>query len=195
MPDRRTVAFALFAALSVGCGAPSEDATPDDAPTTASDAVTGERGTDASTWTMSAMRFGPLTIGVHAADASPLVRGTLMITNERDPQGCEYAEWSEAPDQVRLMFVGGRLARVESESRAVGTVEGARVGDTEARIDSIHGARVIRQPHKYTTGRYLIVRVPADAPTHAYVFETDGARVTRLRAGRLPEVEWVEGCA
>ena len=174
----------MCVALAVGCGAPSEDADREASPSV-----------DGAAWTITAMRFGPLTIGMHAADAAPLVPGTLTITNERDPQGCEYAEWSEAPERVRLMFVGGRLARVESDAPAVGTADGARVGDPEARIDSIHGARVIRQPHKYTSGRYLIVRVPADAPTHAYVFETDGAHVTRLRAGRLPEVEWVEGCA
>jgi hypothetical protein len=28
----------------------------------------------------------------------------------------------------------------------------------------------------------------------AIVFETDGKRVTMFRAGRMPEVEWVEGC-
>ena len=27
------------------------------------------------------------------------------------------------------------------------------------------------------------------------VFETDSQRVTRYRAGRLPEVEYVEGCS
>jgi hypothetical protein len=28
----------------------------------------------------------------------------------------------------------------------------------------------------------------------ALVFETDGKHVTMFRAGRLPEVKWVEGC-
>ena len=28
----------------------------------------------------------------------------------------------------------------------------------------------------------------------AALIETDGERVTRYRAGRLPEVEWVEAC-
>ena len=37
---------------------------------------------------------------------------------------------------------------------------------------------------------------PSDpALPYRLVFETDGERVTRYRAGRLPEVEWVEGCA
>ena len=30
---------------------------------------------------------------------------------------------------------------------------------------------------------------------HRMVFETDGKRVKLIRAGRLPEVEYIEGCA
>ena len=29
----------------------------------------------------------------------------------------------------------------------------------------------------------------------AYVFETDGKRVTNFRAGKFPEVEYIEGCS
>lgn len=172
--------------VATGAVTASRDEIPEPQPSTA---------TDASTWTISPTRFGPLAIGMRLADAVPLVRGSITLDRASDPESCEYADWGGAPEQVRLMFIGDRLARVESDARQVGTAEGARVGDREARIDSIYGASVTRQPHKYTAGRYLIVRQPADAPTHAYVFETDGERVTRLRAGRLPEAEWVEGCA
>jgi hypothetical protein len=52
------------------------------------------------------------------------------------------------------------------------------------------------EPHKYTDGPYL-VQPPAAATGSAYriVFETDGRRVTRYRAGMRPQVEYVEGCA
>jgi hypothetical protein len=91
------------------------------------------------------------------------------------------------------MFAGDTLVRIESDS-AVATDDGARVGDSEAAIDSLYGAGVQRRPHKYTDGRYLIVPSPRDSALRL-VFETDGARVTRFRAGRLPQVEWVEGCS
>ena len=42
--------------------------------------------------------------------------------------------------------------------------------------------------------RREFVVTPADT-TRRLVFETDGARVLRYRAGRRPEVEWVEGCS
>lgn len=46
------------------------------------------------------------------------------------------------------------------------------------------------------SGKYLIATPAASADAgFRIVFETDGASVLKYRAGRLPEVEWVEGCA
>ena len=52
------------------------------------------------------------------------------------------------------------------------------------------------EPHKYTDGP-CVVLTPAAAAGGVYriVFETDGRRVTRYRAGTRPRVEYVEGCA
>jgi hypothetical protein len=40
-----------------------------------------------------------------------------------------------------------------------------------------------------------MVVVPPEDTTHRIVFETDGQNVTLFRSGRMPEVEWVEGCS
>jgi hypothetical protein len=93
------------------------------------------------------------------------------------------------------MVVNGQVARVEVSNAAVATTAGARVGDTEARITALYPGRVQTTPHKYTDGRYLTVRGAAADSVHRLVFETDGQRVTRYRGGRMPEVEWVEGCS
>ena len=44
-------------------------------------------------------------------------------------------------------------------------------------------------------GRYLTVPSADGDPTHRVIFETNGTRVTRYRAGVRPAVEYVEGCA
>jgi hypothetical protein len=94
------------------------------------------------------------------------------------------------------MVRGGEVARVQVDSGPVRTVEGAGIGDSEARIDSLYHGRVTVGPHKYTEGHYLTVKpTTGDESAFRLLFETDGRRVTRYRAGRLPEVEWVEGCA
>jgi hypothetical protein len=107
---------------------------------------------------------------------------------------CEYLNPPGTP--VMLMFVSDTLVRVDVRDGSVTTAEGARVGDTEARIEELYAGRVTTTPHKYTgpTGHYLTVSVPS-LPANLLVFETDGRRVTLYRVGRKPEVEWVEGCA
>jgi hypothetical protein len=94
------------------------------------------------------------------------------------------------------MVVDGRIARVEVFDSTVVTNHGARIGDTEATIDSLYPHRVTVTPHKYTEGHYLLV-APRDSTDSGLelVFETEGGRVTQYRAGRLPEVEYVEGCS
>jgi hypothetical protein len=93
------------------------------------------------------------------------------------------------------MVVDGRVARVETQDSAVATDRGGRVGDSESRIDSLYSGRVTVEPHKYVNGHYLIVAPETAGDSSRIIFETDGARVTRLRAGLLPAVGWVEGCS
>jgi hypothetical protein len=105
---------------------------------------------------------------------------------------CHYVRPPQGPSGLSFMAVQGRIARIDVDSATVATTAGARVGDSEARVGELYGERLIVAPHKYVEGHYLTV-TPAD-PAYRIIFETDGQRVTRYRAGRLPEVEWVERC-
>lgn len=109
---------------------------------------------------------------------------------------CAFVQPVAKLDSVAFMVVDGRIARVDVTGGRVATAEGARVGDSEDRINTLYAGRVEVQPHKYTAGHYLVVR-PTTRADDAYriIFETDGSRVTSYRAGRRPEVEWVEGCS
>jgi hypothetical protein len=119
-----------------------------------------------------------------AAPADPALRSS----------GCGFVQPRGAPDGVTLMVENGRVVRADVTSGSAKTAEGAGIGDTEARILELYpGLR--SGPHKYTPGSYLVVLPNAPADTlHRYVFETDGVRVTRFRAGVFPPVEYVEGC-
>jgi hypothetical protein len=89
------------------------------------------------------------------------------------------------------MVVDGRIARVDVENQSIATGAGARIGDSEARIKRLY-PQVEVTPHKYVRGHYLTA-MPAGE--YRIIFETDGVRVTRYRAGRMPEVKWIEGCS
>jgi hypothetical protein len=109
---------------------------------------------------------------------------------------CSYVHPSAAPGGVLLMLARGQVARIDVDSAGVASDAGVAVGDSAARVADSYAGRVTATPHKYVSGgQYLTVRPgPAEDPGRRMVFETENGRVTRFRAGRLPEVEWVERC-
>jgi hypothetical protein len=146
-------------------------------------------------WDVTIEGIGPVRAGMTLSQAASVLGTPLRMLG--DSQACDYARPTNAsPDSLIFMVVDSQIARVEVSGTAVATVEGARIGDSEARIDSLYPGRVTVQPHKYTDGHYLVVRpTTVSDTTHRIIFETDGKVVTQFRSGRMPEVTWVEGCA
>ena len=91
------------------------------------------------------------------------------------------------------MIEKGVLTRVEVRGRSVETLSGIRIGYAEEKVRQAYGSRVGTEPHKYDpTGNYMKI-FSADR-TKALVFETDGEKVTKFRAGLSESVQYVEGC-
>lgn len=192
------ITLALALTLLAACGTTSDD--------------NGESvSSDPSTWTVRPEGFGPIVAGRRVEDIARLLPGAFELPVGAVETACTYAVWNAAPPGVRVMVEDGAVTRVDVlRGRTIATEEGARIGDSEARIDSLYEGRVERRPHKYTEGSYLIVRAdtarplpevtdPGATPPNTrsdfrLVFETDGARVTRYRAGLFPAVEYVEDC-
>ncbi len=126
-----------------------------------------------------------------AEEARQALEGNLTGAPSAQQEACYYLQPEDGPSGVLFMVSDGRIARVDVREGAIATAEGARVGDSEERIQTLYPGRVTVTPHKYVEGNYLTV---ADGD-HRLLFETEAGKVTRYRAGRLPEVEWVEGCS
>ena len=138
---------------------------------------------------------GPLKIGMTLADARKATSGAVSAPPAADTAVCGFARWSGAPAGVRLMTAKGRIVRVDVDSGSATTAAGAHIGDSESRIITLYAGRVETSPSKYAKGHYLTVKRPAAADSsYRFIFETDGKRVTKYRAGRMPEVAYVEGC-
>ncbi len=165
------------------------------APSTSGVGATVDAARDRETrpWVVTHDGYGPLRAGMSVGTARTALDGEFALADST--ASCQHVAVDGAPGRVLAMVVDGRVARVEVADGSVSTDRGARVGDTEARIDSLYRGEVTAEPHKYTDGRYLVVR-PTSAADSGYrlIFETDGARVVTYRAGLRPEVEWVEGC-
>ena len=157
----------------------------------------GEAPTARQEWTINTRGYGPIRAGMTMGEAAQ-AGGRAFGESQMGSIECDYFLFAE--DTVRgsahFMVVNGQIARVDVNDSSIATAEGARMGDTEQRIMELYPGRVTVQPHKYSDGHYLVVAPasPADSGHHI-IFETDGQKVTTYRAGRMPEVEYVEGCS
>jgi hypothetical protein len=140
--------------------------------------------------------LGPIQVGMTLAEA---VNMGLLNENPNMKKECDFvfpAVGAGVPDNVGVMIVRGKVARIDVDTGSVTTEDGAKIGDTEEKIKSIYNGDLQIEPHKYVAGgHYMIVMGDSASAGKAIVFETNGKVVTNFRAGRLPEVKWVEGCS
>lgn len=109
----------------------------------------------------------------------------------------DYSECFEQPlksnENILIMFEHKRISRIDILSPKIKTNEGIGVGYTESQVKEIYGSQVKIEPHKYDdNGHYMTVKSRDEK--NAIVMETDGRRITIIRTGRLPSVQYIEGC-
>lgn len=189
-PAGRLLAFAAMiavVALSYACKGNEQRAGAKNGPGAAHDTL--------SDVTVNEDGFGQIQIGMTLDDA---VNMGLLNRNPNMNEKCDYvypAVGAGVPENVGVMVVKGTIVRIDVDTGAVTTDDGAKIGDSEDRIKNIYGDDVTVSPHKYNPGwHYMTVLGDSASAGRAIVFETDGKKVTRYRAGELPEVQWVEGC-
>lgn len=145
--------------------------------------------------------IGPVQIGMSVNEASQAAGTPLVKDSSRVDRvsGCFFVKPKNEPKGINFMVTNNRISRVDVfQNRSITTIKGARIGDTEDRIKSLYPGRIKVTPHVYNRNgkSHYLTFVPQDQSDKNYrlVFETDGDRVTLFRAGKLPEVEWVEDC-
>lgn len=147
-------------------------------------------------WDVSIRGYGPVEAGMTLTQAESA--GHKPITHPKSDQAeCDMVAFAADSTQgIEFLVERGTIERVDILDSTIATNHGARVGSTEAAVESLYPGRVTVQPHKYDeAGHYLVIGPKPEDSLFALVFETDGHRVTRYRAGRRPAVEYVEGCA
>ena len=183
------VSAILFAAVATACNKDDDKAVK---------GRTGPNGAARDTVSDLALNedgLGQIQIGMTLDEAV-----NMGLLNERPDikQACDFvfpAVGAGIPFGVNVMVVKGKVARIDVDTGTVTTEDGAHIGDSEDKIKSIYGDELKVSPHKFIDGgHYLTVMGDSASAGKAMVFETDGKQVTMFRAGRIPEVEWVEGC-
>ncbi len=141
--------------------------------------------------------IGPVRVGMTLAEASTAA-GRKIVAKPGGSPDCGFADPEGGPDGVTFMVTGGRIARVDVTTAGIKTLSGAGVGDTEAQVQARYANALQAAPHKYVPGGKYLTLVPSAAADANFrlIFETDAsAKITRYRAGKQPEVSYVEGCS
>jgi hypothetical protein len=155
--------------------------------------------------------IGPIRVGMTVAQAEKSANVTLIEKGGRADTSCYYLWPKQGPQGLGLMVISpgenkgilrdrDRIARVDIfQNKRITTLRGAKIGNTEAQIKALYPGQIQVTPHQYTgsQGGHYLTFIPKDAADKDYriVLETLKGRVTQFRSGKLPEVEYVEGCA
>lgn len=190
MPRLSVFALALtLAACTDADPRPAADA-PQDVPDTVPVVTPIPADTTTDEWAVGTGGAGPFRFG------TPLSELRTHIDKPPDSaEDCTVVTPAHAPDSLMAMLESNRLVRIDVIGGTTPTTAGVRIGDTEAAVRAAYPG-VQARTHKYVAQhRYLVAMPDAPADTlRRIVFETDGARVLRYRAGVFPAVEYVEVC-
>lgn len=148
----------------------------------------------AEDWRITTAGYGPAKIGMTVAEASAALGLKLVSEGPVDEPSCHYMRPEPAVEGLWFMISDDHVVRVEVTTPGITTRSGLGVGDSEARVKELLPSAEVT-PHKYVApdGNYLTVwRADRKA---AVRFETLQGKVTSFYAGRVPEVEYVEGCS
>jgi hypothetical protein len=135
--------------------------------------------------------YGAVRFGMTVAEAEHSAGGTAKAARaEAGSQTCYYASFTRYP-HARFMVEDGHIARAELDNsgrNTLGLSVGMRLTDVRERFPAVS----IR-PHKYDeTGHYLLFA--SQSGKSEIVAEESRGRITMIRGGLLPAVEYVEGC-
>lgn len=140
--------------------------------------------------------LGPVRVGMSVPEASAALDVDLQPVTPGTDDCTVYAPLTGL-DGVSFLVAGGTVARVDVTAGATPTTEGLALGQTEAEAQDRYQDRLKVSDHDFLLGGHYLTLVPTDGADAGFrlVAETDGRKVTAMRAGRLPEVERTEGCA
>ena len=144
-------------------------------------------------WCLSMNGLGAVRAGMTVDEVLPLLDWSGLERRQRAGE-CWYLRYG-GPDAFRLMIIDDRIVRIElTGTTRLHTLSGAGIGTTEAALESLYGARLDVQPHKYVEGGHTIT-LRSGAGTEGLRFETAKGAVTAIQAGPWEHLHYVEGCS
>jgi hypothetical protein len=164
-------------------------------------ALASASGAPLSPLTVSQDGFGSVKLEMTVGEAERVLGVHLEKDNYNDFEECRYYTPVQGYRGLSFMTSLGKIVRIDIEGSTdpkkpvlIATKEGAKTGDTEARVLALYKGRIKVGPHFYGGYPSHYFRVYDNVGKVRLIFETDGKVITSFRAGHEPEVEYVEGC-
>jgi hypothetical protein len=169
-------------------------------PTPAPAASTGEPSLPRNDATVINLEgFGPAKFGANEEQVRIAWGSELVLQPSPEGSTCQYLFPPPRPDGrygIGFMMEDGALVRYESNSPEFVAPGDLAVGMHADAVMVAFPGQVESVPHKYVEGERYLVYTPADGSDVRLVFEVDAQGIiTQWRIGRLPQVEYVEGCS
>lgn len=139
--------------------------------------------------------LGAVQLGMSVAEASAAYGKKLVVPTNPDPE-CSYAFAPPGPPGIGFMLHEGKIVRIDVTKPGIQTPKGAHIGGTEVNLLRLYAPAAKVSPQKYTDGHNVTVTSPDPGESGLrLVFQTSAGRITAMRAGRLPQVGFAEGCS
>ena len=144
---------------------------------------------------VSTAGLGPVKIGMTVRQAERA--GGDLRWQGSALHGCRYLRPADRRIEASFMVIDRRITRVDVSRPGIRTPSGFTVGSSERAVRRAFAGRLRITRHEYKRGGYYLEFVPRDRTDagRRVIFETNGRSVTYIRAGRLPQVRYIEGCA
>lgn len=138
--------------------------------------------------------LGPLKFGMTPHQVAKAI-GPLDISYDAGGPECGEGRAKEPwIPGVSLMFVKGRLARIDVYGPATKTEAGVGVASTEEQVKRAYGKRLTVEPRPYDDDDQDLV-VNDAKHRRKLIFETYKGRIDTFRSGVTGPVDYIEGCA
>jgi len=145
--------------------------------------------------------IGPIRVGMTVNEASQSAGVKLVfVMNEPDAYSCSYFKPQGELKDIAFMVTKGRIARIDIGDKRITTIRGAKIGDTLDRIISLYPGQIqitktplTARPEGNPKNLTFVPKDDADK-NYRIIFQTALNQVIRFRSGKLPEVEFIEGC-
>jgi hypothetical protein len=140
---------------------------------------------------LSAASYGNITFGDRLEVAERRLKEHAPDITDPDEAHCRQLSFKAYPGMT-FMVEEGVITRAETSApvpTSVGFTVGAQINDIKKTVPS-----VIVEPHHYDPDRHYLT-FKAKSGKAALLMEEAGGRITDVRGGLIPSVQYVEGCA